>query len=95
VQPIASADVAAALADIALGLPVNGTVEVAGPEPFPLNALARQILAAIGDGRQAIADVHARLFGDELNGKSLTPSDHSRLAPTRFEDWFRETAARA
>ena len=79
VQPIASDDVAAALADLAVGPPANGTVEVAGPEQFPLDKLARKALAASGDRRQVIADVHARYFGAELNDRSLTPGDHSRL----------------
>jgi uncharacterized protein YbjT (DUF2867 family) len=93
VQPVASDDVAAVLADLAVGVPVNGTVEVAGPDKFPLDALARQYLAAKGDKRQVIADVHARYFGTELNDKSLTPGNHPRLGATRFEDWLSRSAA--
>jgi uncharacterized protein YbjT (DUF2867 family) len=92
-QPIASDDVAAALTDLVLGAPVNGTVEVAGPEPIPLDALGRQFLAAKGDKRQVIADVHARYFGTELNDQSLTPGDHPRFGPTRFEDWLSRSLA--
>lgn len=87
-QPIASDDVAAALADLAVGVPVNGTVEIGGPEKIPLDAIARQYLAAKDDKRQVIADVRARYFGTELNDKSLTPGDRPRLGPTRFEDWL-------
>ncbi|HVJ53954.1 MAG TPA: SDR family oxidoreductase [Aliidongia sp.] len=94
-QPIAADDVAAALADLVTGAPLNGTVEVAGPEPIPLDALARRFLAAKGDRRQVIADVHARYFGTELNDKSLTPGDHPRLGPTRFADWLEASAAQA
>ena len=65
--------------------PVNGTVEVAGPEKIPLDKLARQFLAAKGDKRQVIADVHARYFGTELNDQSLTPGENPRLGATRFE----------
>lgn len=88
-QPIASDDVAAALADLAVGAPVNGIVELAGPEAIPLDKLAREALAAANDKRQVIADVHARYFGAELNDKSLTPSDHPRIGQTHFEDWLR------
>ena len=88
VQPIASDDVAAALADLAVGPPANGVVEVAGPEPFPLDKLARKVLAKNGDRRQVIADIHARYFGMALNDQSLTPGDNPRIGPTRFEDWL-------
>jgi uncharacterized protein YbjT (DUF2867 family) len=88
VQPIASDDVAATLADLALGSPLNATVEVAGPEAGPLDDFARQFLAASGDRRRVIADVHARYYGTELNDQSLTPGDHPRLGAIRFEDWL-------
>jgi uncharacterized protein YbjT (DUF2867 family) len=94
VQPIASDDVAAALADIAVGSPVNGTVEVAGPEPFPLDKLASDVLAANKDRRQVIADIHARYFGSVLNDQSLTPGRNPRIGPTRFEDWHARSSAR-
>jgi uncharacterized protein YbjT (DUF2867 family) len=93
-QPIASDDVAAALADLAVAPPVNGMVEVAGPEPLPLDKLARQFLAANGDSRQVIADVHARYFGAAINDRSLTPGEHPRLGPTRFEDWLSHSLVR-
>jgi uncharacterized protein YbjT (DUF2867 family) len=92
-QPIASDDVVAALAELTVGKPVNGIVEVAGPEKIPLDALARQHLAANGDRRQVIADVRARYFGTELNDRSLTPGDDPRLGTTRFEDWLGRTSA--
>jgi uncharacterized protein YbjT (DUF2867 family) len=87
-QPIASDDVAAALAELTVGKPVNGIVEVGGPEKIPLDAIVRRYLAAKGDKRQVIADVHARYFGTELNDKSLTPADRPRLGAVRFEDWL-------
>lgn len=86
-QPIASDDVAAALAELAVGSPLDATVEVAGPEACPLDKFARRFLAASGDRRQVIADVHARYFGIRLNDQSLTPGANPRLGPTRFEDW--------
>ena len=94
VQPIASDDVAAALADLAVGPPVNGIVEIAGPEPFPLDTLARKVVATNGDRRRVIADVHARYFGLALNDQSLTPGDNPRLGPTRFGDWLSHASVR-
>ena len=88
VQPVVSDDVAAALADIAVGAPVNGTVELAGLERLRLDELVRRFLSANQDARQVVADVHARYFGVDLNDQSLTPGDHPRIAPTRFEDWL-------
>jgi uncharacterized protein YbjT (DUF2867 family) len=91
-QPIASDDVAAVLAELAVGAPVNGTVEVAGPERIPLDVIARTYLAANGDKRQVIADVHARYFGTELDDRSLTPRRNPLLGSVRFEDWINQYA---
>ena len=87
-QPVVSDDVAAAMADVTLGAPVNGTVELAGPERLRLDELVRRFLSANQDARQVVADVHARYFGAELNDQSLIPGDNPRIAPTRFEDWL-------
>jgi uncharacterized protein YbjT (DUF2867 family) len=87
-QPIASDDVAAALADIAVGKPVNGTVELAGPEPIRMDEFVRRFLSATRDPRKVTTDVHALYFGTELNDQSLTPGDNPRLGPTRFEEWL-------
>lgn len=94
-QPVASDDVAAALAELAVGAPLNATVEVAGPEACPLDKVAAKFLTAKGDGRRVIADVHARYFGAELNDKSLTPGDHPRLGTIRFDDWLGREAQQA
>jgi uncharacterized protein YbjT (DUF2867 family) len=91
IQPEAAADVAAALADVAVSAPVNGTVELAGPEAFRLDELARRFLSARNDPREVTADVHARYFGAELDDDSLTPGNDARIAPTRFEDWLRQS----
>jgi uncharacterized protein YbjT (DUF2867 family) len=88
VQPISSDDVAAALADLTLGPPVNGIVEVAGPERFPLDHLARLAMAASGDKRQVIADPGARYYGALLGERTLTPGDNPRLGAARFADWL-------
>jgi uncharacterized protein YbjT (DUF2867 family) len=93
-QPIAADDVAAVLADLALAPPLNGILEVAGPEACPLDKFARKLMAARDDGREVIADVHARYYGVELNDRSLTPGDHPRIGPTRFGDWLSRAAAR-
>jgi hypothetical protein len=95
VQPIVSDDVADALAEVTLGAPVNGTVELAGPERLRLDELVRRFLSANQDGRQVVADVHARYFGADLNDQSLTPGDNPRIAPTRFEDWLSRSIPRA
>jgi uncharacterized protein YbjT (DUF2867 family) len=87
-QPVASDDVAVALADVAVGEPLNGTVELAGPERIRLDELIRRFLSATGDARKVTTDVHARYFGVELNDQSLTPGDKPRIGPTRFEDWL-------
>ncbi|MCC7254122.1 SDR family oxidoreductase [Hyphomicrobium sp.] len=94
-QPIASDDVASALAAVAMGKPVNGIVELAGPEKIPLDALVRSHLEAMGDRRQVIADIRARYFGTELDDRSLTPSGHPMLGAIRFEDWLRRPSDRA
>ena len=88
VQPIVSDDVADALAEVTLGAPVNGTIEIAGPERLRLDELVRRFLSAKQDARQVVADVHARYFGLELNDQSLTPGDNPRIGPMRFEDWL-------
>jgi uncharacterized protein YbjT (DUF2867 family) len=94
VQPEAAEDVAATLADVALSDPVNGIVELAGPEQFPLDELARRVLRANNDPREVTADIHARYFGAELEEHSLTPGDNPRIAPTHFEDWLTQSTAR-
>ena len=87
-QPIASDDVADAMADVTLGAPLNGMIEIAGPERIPLDELARRYLRATKDPRQVVADVHARYFGTELNDQSLTPGENPRLGSIRFDDWL-------
>jgi uncharacterized protein YbjT (DUF2867 family) len=88
VQPIAADDVAAVLADLAVGAPVNGTVEVGGPDRFPMDELARKFLAVRKDEREVIADVHARYFGSELDDRSLVAGNTARLGATRFHNWL-------
>jgi uncharacterized protein YbjT (DUF2867 family) len=93
IQPEAADDVAAALADIAVRPPLNGAIELAGPEPFRFDDLVRRVLSASNDPRRVTADVHARYFGAELDDRSLIPGDNPRIAPTRFEDWLSHSKA--
>jgi uncharacterized protein YbjT (DUF2867 family) len=95
IQPIVSDDVAAALAEVTLGTPVNGTIEIAGPERLGLDELVRRFLRAKQDARQVVTDVNAQYFGIDLNDQSLTPGDNPRIGPTRFDDWLRRSQARA
>jgi uncharacterized protein YbjT (DUF2867 family) len=88
VQPVTSDEVAIALVDIALGAPVNSTVDLAGPERFSLDELVRRFLAAKHDARRMATDIHARYFGAELNDRSLVPGENSRIGPTRFGEWL-------
>lgn len=94
-QPIASDDVALALAKVAIGKPAIGIVELAGPEKIPLDALARLHLAHARDRREVIADIHARYFGTQLDDKSLTPGETPLLGSIRFEDWLGQSSSRA
>ena len=93
VQPEAADDVAAALAQVAVSAPVNGVVELAGPEQFRLDELAQRVLRANNDSRPVTANVHARYFGAELDDHSLTPGSDARIAPTRFEDWLSQSVS--
>ena len=93
IQPIAAADVADAVGRVALGRPIDGIVEVAGPERFQLDALIRKWLAARGDTRQVAADREARYFGARLEDGTLLPSAAATLATTRFDDWLKSNGA--
>lgn len=88
-QPIAAADVAAALAGLATGAPLNATVEIAGPEPFRLSDIAAEIMTAYEDCRLLTADWGARYFGALLDEASLLPGPGAGVGALRFEDWLR------
>ena len=88
IQPMAADDVAKAVGRIAVGAPVNGTVEVAGPQQFRFDELIRQGLAARNDPREVVVDPHARYFGAELGERSLVPADDARLGEIRFQEWL-------
>ena len=90
-QPMAADDVASALGRIAMSAPVNGTVEIGGPEQFRLDELIRRELVARKDPREVISDPHGRYYGIAVSERTLVPNDDARLGKTRFEDWLQAT----
>jgi uncharacterized protein YbjT (DUF2867 family) len=94
-QPMAADDVASALGRVAVGAPVNGIVEIGGPEQFRLDELVRRRLAILKDPREVIADPHARYSGAEVGDRTLVPGKDARLGETRFADWLKHPTLRA
>ena len=92
-QPMAADDVASAVAKVAAGPPVNGIVEVGGPEQFRLDELVRRRLASLKDPRKVVADPNARYSGAKISEKTLVPGSNARLGETRFESWLAQAAA--
>lgn len=92
-QPIASDDVAAAVADFAVGEPRNGIVEIAGPERVRLADMAQRFLAATHDSRKVVEDATARYFGAQLQDDTLVPGANPRVGAVNFEAWFGRTQA--
>jgi uncharacterized protein YbjT (DUF2867 family) len=86
-QPLAADDVAAALADVCVGAPADGMVELAGPETLPIAEFVGRYLAASGDMRTVVADPQALYSGALLDSRGLNPGANPRLGPTRFADW--------
>jgi uncharacterized protein YbjT (DUF2867 family) len=87
-QPVASDDVAALVAEVATMAPANGIIELAGPERIGLDDLVRRYFEAKHDPRKVVTDIHARYFGVELNDKSLTPGEKPQIGSTSFEAWL-------
>ena len=92
-QPMSADDVASGVARVALGRPVMGMIEIAGPEQFRVDELVRRRLASLKDPRQIIADPNARYSGAKVSEKTLLPGDNARLGETRFETWLTQPAA--
>ncbi len=92
-QPMAADDVASALASVAVDRPINGIVEIAGPEQFRVDELVRRRLASLKDPREVIADPNARYAGAKLGEKTLVPGNNAQLGKTRFETWLTQQAA--
>ena len=94
-QPMAADDVATAVGRIAVGQPINGTVEIGGPEPFRIDELVRRRLISLNDSREVIADPNARYSGAKLDERTLVPGNNARLGETRFETWLTQSAGKA
>lgn len=93
-QPIAADNVADAMADVAVSEPLNGMIEIAGPERGPMNEFVARYLKANNDPRTIIADPHARYFEVEIDQHTLVPDTDARLGGIRFDDWLKSPAAR-
>ena len=94
-QPMAAEDVASALCKVAIAAPLNGALEIAGPESFRFDDFIRQRLEALNDPREVIADGDAKYFGTELSERSIVPDDDAQLGETRFQDWLNDSASQA
>ena len=92
-QPMAADDVARGVSRIAVGPPVNGIVEIGGPEQFRLDELVRRRLATLEDPREVIADAHARYAGAEVGERTLLPGKDARLGEMRFDTWLTQSGA--
>ena len=92
-QPMAADDVASGVARVAVGSPVNGTVEIGGPEKFRLDEFIRQGLAAGKDPREVLTDPHARYYGIEVKERTLVPENDAKVGKIRFEEWLAQPAA--
>jgi uncharacterized protein YbjT (DUF2867 family) len=84
---MAGADVAQAVGRVSVGSPLNGRVEVAGPEQFRMDEFFRDALASWDDPREVVTDLHARYFGAELDERTLVPGDKAILGATRYSEW--------
>jgi len=91
-QPMAADDVASGVARVAVGQPINGAVEIGGPEQFRVDELVKRRLASLTDPREIIADPNARYAGARLSERTLVPGSNARLGETRFETWLTQQA---
>lgn len=94
-QPMAAGDVSAAVADVAMGAPLNATIEIAGPEALSIAEFVGRYMAASGDKRKVIADPQALYSGAVLDSRGIAPGANPRLAPTRFEEWIEYSMTRS
>jgi uncharacterized protein YbjT (DUF2867 family) len=94
IQPMAADDVASAVGRVAMGSPLNGAIEIAGPERFRLDELIRLDLAARKDPREVITDPQARYYGIKVAENALIPGEAARLGKRRFEDWLSQVTKR-
>jgi uncharacterized protein YbjT (DUF2867 family) len=94
-QPMAADDVASAVAKIAMGPPINGTVEVGGPEQFRVDELVRRRLASLKDPREVVADPNSLYSGAKVSERTLVPGNDAQLGETTFETWLSQSAMKA
>jgi uncharacterized protein YbjT (DUF2867 family) len=94
IQPMAADDVASAVGEVAVGQPINGTVEIGGPEQFRLDELIRRYFAQFNDPREVIPDPNAGYYGVKVGERTLVPGNDARLSKTRFETWLTQPAAK-
>jgi uncharacterized protein YbjT (DUF2867 family) len=92
-QPMAADDVADAVADVSVGSPLNGRIEIAGPDRYRFDELIRDFLRSKSDPREVVADPHAPYFGAELNQDSLVPGENPRLGERHLRDWLAEASS--
>jgi uncharacterized protein YbjT (DUF2867 family) len=92
-QPILSDDVVSALAKLAVAKPLNGTIELAGPDALPFDEVVREYLAEHHDPRNVVRDEQAHYFGTSLENRSLVPGENALLGPTHFADWLNRAAS--
>jgi uncharacterized protein YbjT (DUF2867 family) len=92
-QPMSADDVASGVGKVAIGQPVNGIVEIAGPEQFRVDELVRRRLVSLKDPREVIADPDALYGGAKVSEKTLLPGNNARLSQTRFETWLTQPSA--
>jgi len=95
IQPVAGDDLAATLCNVSIGVPLNGSIEVGGPDQFRFDDLVRRRLMARHDSREVVTDPRARFFGAEVERRSLLPGARARFCATRFEDWLARSSERA
>ena len=93
IQPMAADDVASGVGRVSVGAPLNGMVEIAGPEQFRLDELIRGVLTRRSDPREVVTDPRARYFGINPGERALLPGPDARLAETRFSDWLEQQLA--
>jgi uncharacterized protein YbjT (DUF2867 family) len=94
-QPIAADDIAPILAEVALAVPQNGIVEIAGPERAPFDEIVARYLKAVGDSREVVSDPEARYFGGRVEERSLVPLSEARLGRIGLDEWLRRSQAKA
>jgi uncharacterized protein YbjT (DUF2867 family) len=92
-EPMAAADVAKAVGQVALGAPVNGIVEVGGPDTFSLDGAVRRVLAATNDPRTVMADAAATYYGIDVGERTLVPGGGAMVSEIHLDDWLRQTTA--